>query len=254
VRLAAVAAAVAVVVLVAPAAGATRPPVALIASPAHVDLVGSGRSVVTVTNSGTETAVVDVLRAGYALDVRGRPRVAARRASWLAVVPARLTLAPGASGTITVTSKLPRRARPGDHPELVLFTTHARPGRGLPVRVRLGVVVVVRAPGKVVHRLDLAGVNIRRAGRQPVLRLRIDNRGNVIEALNPACSRVVVRHGRVVLAMLRPPGRRLLPRTFALVDVVYRGRFRGPARVRLSPAVAGRCPIVARGRWFPVRL
>ena len=248
-------AAAAVLVLVAPGpAGATRPPVALIASPSHVDLVGSGRSVVTVTNSGTETAVVDVLRAGYALDVRGRPRVAARRASWLAVVPARLMLAPGASRSITVASKLPRRAQPGDHPELVLFTTHAIPGRGLPVRVRLGVVVVVRAPGKIVHRLDLAGVTVRRAAGKPVLRLRIANRGNVIEALNPACSRVVVHHGRVLLAMLRPPGRRLLPRTFALVDVVYRGTFRGPARVRLSPAVARRCPIVARGRWFPVRL
>src|SRR5262249_8347020 len=122
-------------------AGATRPPVALIASPSHVDLAGSARSVVTVTNSGTETATVDGLRAGYALDQRGRPRVAARRASWLAVVPSRLTLAPGTSRSITVASKLPRRAQPGDHPELVLFATRALPGRGLPVRVRLGVVV-----------------------------------------------------------------------------------------------------------------
>ena len=247
--------AAAFIVLVAPvAAGATRPPVALIASPAHVDLAGSARSVVTVTNSGTETAVVDVLRAGYALDVRGRPRVAARRGSWLAVAPARVTLAPGAARSITVTSKLPRKAQPGDHPELVLFATHVLRGRGLPVRVRLGVVVVVRAPGKVVHRLDLAGVTVRRAAGKRVLRLRIANRGNVIEALKPACSRVVVLHGRVLLAMLRPPGRRLLPRTSALVDVVYRGTFRGSARVRLSPAVAGRCPVVARGRWFPVRL
>jgi len=252
VKLAAVAA---VVALVAPAdAGATRPPVALIASPAHVDLAGSGRSVVTVTNSGTEAAVVDVLRAGYALDVRGRPRVAARRASWLAVVPARLTLAPGASRAITVTSKLPRRAQPGDHPELVLFTTHALPGRGLPVRVRLGVVVVVRAPGKVVHRLELAGARVRRAARNRILRLRIANRGNVIEALNPGCPRVAVRRGRVLLATLRLPRRRLLPRTSALVDVVYRGRFRGGARVRLSPRAGSKCPVVGRGRWFSVRI
>jgi hypothetical protein len=247
--------AAAVVILVASgAAGATRPPVALIASPAHVDLAGSARSMVTVTNSGTETAVVDVIRAGYALDMRGRPRVAARRASWLAVVPARLRLAPGASGSITVASRLPRRAQPGDHPELVLFTTHALPGRGLPVRVRLGVVVVVRAPGKVVRRLDLVGVHVRRPTGRPVLRLRFANRGNVIDALGPGCSRIAVHHGRVLLAMLRPPGRRLLPRTSALVDVVYRGTFRGAARVRLSPPTGRRCPVAGRGRWFPVRL
>ena len=235
-------------------AGATRPPVALIASPSHVDLAGSARSVVTVTNSGTETAVVDVLRAGYALDQRGRPRVAARRASWLAVVPSRLTLAPRTSGSITVASKLPRRAQPGDHPELVLFTTHALPGRGLPVRVRLGVVVVVRAPGKVVHRLDLAGVHARRVRGRPILRLRFANRGNVIEALRPACSRVVVWRGRVLLAMLRPPGRRLLPRTSALVDVVYQGTFRGDVRARLSPVTGLHCPLAGRRRWFSVRL
>src|SRR5262249_14485032 len=118
-RLAALAA---VMVLVVPMkAGAARPPVALIASPAHGALARSGRSVVTVTNSGTEDAVVDVLRAGYGLDLRGRPRVVARRASWLAVVPARLTLASGESKSITVVSRLPRRAQPGDHPELVLF-------------------------------------------------------------------------------------------------------------------------------------
>jgi hypothetical protein len=252
VRLAVVAAAL--VVLVASAnAGATRPPVALIASPAHLDLAGSARSVVTVTNSGTETAVVDVLRAGYALDMRGRPRVAVRRASWLAVAPAKLTLPPGESRSITVSAKLPRRAAPGDHPELVLFTTHALPGRGLPVRVRLGVVVVVRAPGRIVHRLDLAGVDVRRAGR-PILRLRFANRGNVIESLRPVCSRVVIRHGRVVLAILRPPVRRLLPRTSAFVDVVYRGMFRGRAQLRLYPVAGRRCPVAGRGRWFAVRL
>jgi hypothetical protein len=245
---------VAVVALVAPAAaGATRAPVALIASPAHVDLAGSARSVVTVTNTGSETAVVDVLRAGYALDLRGRPRVTRRRASWLAVVPAKLTLAPGASRSITVVSKLPRRAQPGDHLELVLFTTHALPGRGLPVRVRLGVVVVVRAPGKIVHRLDLAGVRVRRAGGRPVVRLRFANRGNVIESLRPVCSRVVIRHGRVLLAMLSPPARRLLPRTSTLVDVAYNGRFRGSARARLAPLLHRRCPS-RPGRWLAVRL
>ena len=85
--------------------GAARPPVALIASPAHVALAGSARAPVAVTNSGTEPVVVDVARAGFALDLRGRPRAVSRRISWLAVVPRSLVLAPGATAPLTVSAK-----------------------------------------------------------------------------------------------------------------------------------------------------
>src|SRR5262249_13969260 len=65
------------VLVVAASAGATRarPPIGLTASPAHVVLRGSGTTTVRVTNPGKRAVVVDVDRAGFALDLRGRPRI-----------------------------------------------------------------------------------------------------------------------------------------------------------------------------------
>src|SRR5262245_8538915 len=100
--------------------GAARPPVALVAAPAHLALEGSARAAVRVTNSGTKAVVVDVTRAGFALSQRGRPLIvrstsARSAAPWLTFRPGRFTLAPDASVPLLVASKLPRRAEPGDH-------------------------------------------------------------------------------------------------------------------------------------------
>jgi len=173
------------VATVAPAlAGATAPPpVALIASPSHVALKGSARAPVTVTNSGTRPVVVDVARAGFALDLRGRPRAVSRRSSWLAVGPRRLTLAPGAAAALTVSAHVPRRAQPGDHSELVLLTSRPPMRRGIPVRLRLGVVVVVRAPGKVVRRVSAVSIRVRPSGKARVLGLLLANLGTVTESV-----------------------------------------------------------------------
>jgi hypothetical protein len=54
------------------ASEAGRAPVALVASPAHVEIAGSGRTTVRVTNSGTRRVVLDLRRAGFALDLRGQ--------------------------------------------------------------------------------------------------------------------------------------------------------------------------------------
>src|SRR5206468_2332147 len=104
-----VVAAVALVLAASAFAGAARTPVAMIASPSHVSLSGSGRAEVTVTNSGSEPLALDVVRAGFALDLRGRPRPVPRRPSWLAVAPRQLALAPGATATLTVASHVPPR-------------------------------------------------------------------------------------------------------------------------------------------------
>jgi hypothetical protein len=234
-----------------PPTGAARPPVALIASPAHVALTGSARAPVAVTNSGTEPVVVDVARAGFALDLRGRPRAVSRRSSWLAVVPRSLVLAPGATAPLTVSAKVPRRAQPGDHPELVLLTTRPSARRGLPVRLRLGVVVVVRAPGKVVHRVEAVAVHSRRAGRGRRLEVLLANRGNVTETVRGSCASVTLQRGARLVARLRAPRRELLPRTRGLVDLRYAGRVRGrvAARVVLLRACGG-----LRARTFVLRL
>jgi hypothetical protein len=245
----------AVTVLVASAhTGAARPRVALIASPAHVSLAGSAKAPLAVTNSGADPVVVDVARAGFALDLRGRPRIAARRTmTWLAVSPRQLTLAPGAKATLTVASRVPPKAEPGDHSELVLLTTRSPTARGLPVRVRLGVVVVVRAPGKVVHRIDLLRIRARRGGRASVLGLLLANRGNVTETVGGSCALLWLHRRGRILARLRASERRILPHTSGLVELVYRGRARGRLAARIVPPSRPGCPRI-RSRELAVTL
>jgi len=244
-------------VLVPAAAGTstTRPPVALTASPAHVALAGSGQSTIRVTNSGSRPVLVDVARAGFSLDLHGRPRISppggARAAgAWLTVRPRRLALGAGASSVLTVTSRVPRRAEPGDHDALVLLTTRPQQGLGLPVRMRIGVVVVVRAPGRIVRRLELRELRVRRTGRARTLELLVVNRGNVTETLGRNRADIALHGHGLVQARLRPAARELRPRTSGIVQFSYRGRLRGwvTARVRVS---SGRDSV---HRTFRVRL
>jgi hypothetical protein len=232
---------VALLVLTPASAGAStaaRPPVALMASPAHVDLTGSGRATVRVTNSGTRSVVLDVRRAGFALDLRGRPRVvgvgAGRRsaARWLGFRPRALVLRAGTAGSVTITSRVPTRAEPGDHDALVLFTTRRRPADGLAVRVRMGVVVVVRAPGRVVRRVALLGLRRVGTARRRALELVVVNAGNVTESL---------ARGRVTIALERD-GRRLA--RFSSEPRSLRPGTRGVLRFWLGRGLAG--PVLAR--------
>jgi len=236
--------------LVAPAlAGATAPPpVALVASPSHVALDGSARAPVTVTNSGTRPVVVDIVRAGFALDLRGRPRAVSRGSSWLGVAPRRLILAPGGTATVTVSSHVPRHAQPGDHSELVLLTSRPPMQRGLPVRLRLGVVVVVRAPGKVVRRVSAIGLHVRRTGKARVLGLLLANRGTVTESIGGPCTVLWLHRRGRILARLRAVERRILPHTRGLVEIVYRGRLRGQLQATSPPPTPG-CPRIRSPRF-----
>ena len=109
-------------------AGAGPPPVALTATPARVVLAGSARTTVRVRNSGTKRVAVDVSRAGFALDLRGRPRIvwsggARSAAGWLTLRPTHFTIGPRSSASLVVTSKLPHGAEPGDHDALALLAT-----------------------------------------------------------------------------------------------------------------------------------
>jgi hypothetical protein len=252
VRLAAVVTAVSILAASA-SAGAARPRVALIASPARVALAGSAKAPLAVTNSGADPVVVDVVRAGFALDLRGRPRVPARRATWLAVAPRQLSLAPGATATLTVSSRIPARPEPGDHSELVLLTTRSPTTRGLPVRVRLGVVVVVRAPGKVVRRIGVVRIRARRAGRSRVLEVLLANRGNVTETIGGSCALVWLHRRGRILARLGSPERRILPHTSGLVELAYHGPARGRVLVRIAPPSRPECPRI-RSRELAVAL
>jgi hypothetical protein len=249
--------ALALVLVPAPAgAGTTRPPLGLSVAPAHLALPGTGQAELRVTNPGRGAVVVDVGRAGLSLDLRGRPRVGARSASrtavaWLAVRPGRFLLAAGASRRLTVSARVPRRVEPGDHDALVLLTTRPWRAAGVAVRMRVGVVVVVRAPGRVVRSVAVRGVRVRRVGRARTLEVVLANRGNVTEALDATRIRLSVE--RVgARASLRPEPRTLRPRTSGLVQFRYRGRLAGWVTARVTLGIEPGRP--ARSRAFRVKL
>jgi hypothetical protein len=244
-------------VLASAGAGADRSPVTLVAVPSHLTLDGTSRASVRVTNSGTKSVEVVASRAGFALDLRGRPLIArsyeARSAAqWLTFRPERFALAPRSSISLVVSSKLPRRAEPGDHDALVLLTSRPFRNARVAVRVRLGVVVVVRAPGKVVRRLELRALRVARRRYGRALELVIANRGNVTESLRRA--HAVVSHARTGrrVATLVARSRELRPRTMGIVEFRLRGRPHGWMTARVViPAESGRRRLQ---RTFRIRL
>ena len=217
-----------------------RPQLSLVAQPARVQLDGPGSQVLRVTNRGSATVVLDAQRAGFALDLRGRPRIVpAARAAWLSVRPKRMTIQPGEAASLTVTGRVPRGAAPGDHASLLLLASRPLSTAAVAVRVRLGVVVVLRVPGRIVHRLAVLGVRARRVGLKRLLSVRFANRGNVAEVLGGG--RVVVTLWRAgkLLARLAIAPRELLPRTRGIVEVSYRGPVRGAVVCRVGGKLPG---------------
>jgi hypothetical protein len=217
--------------LLAPAsAGASpaRPVLALTASPTHLTLAGRERRTIRVANPGATAIVVAVSAAGFTLGLGGRPHAVGgapgrRVASWLVVRPSRVTLAPGAAAELLLTVAPSRTATPGDHPAVVLLTTRPPPGAAVPVRMRVGVTVVVRVPGKIVHRLALRSLRVLTSTRGRMFRVVIANRGNVVEWLRRGRVEVELLAGRRRVAVLRSSPRELLPGAAAAFDLPYRG-------------------------------
>jgi hypothetical protein len=227
---------------------AAPPPVALTAAPARIELAGAAGGLLRVTNPGLSAVVVEAAPAGFALDLRGHPRIVRRDPhARISVRPNRVALGPGRSASLTVSSAVSSLARAGDHEALVLLTAHPRASTGVGVRMRLGVVVVVRVAGPVVHRLEPIRVRFRR-GR---LAVTVRNRGNVVEAIGPRSCRVVLRRGGRVLAALAVARRELLAGARGIVEVRSPPRLRG--RVRVVVEVRDGAGALVR-RVFAVRL
>ena len=246
--------------LLAPAdgAGAGRPLVSIVATPSHVALIGRAQQTIRVQNTGSQRVVVDVVRAGFALDLRGRPKVAPRgggraAATWLTVRPRVLAIPPGRSRLLAVSATPPRRAEPGDHDALLLLASRPRRRGSLAVRMRLGVVVAVRIPGRIVRRVVPVRVRVRRVGHGRFLDLLLDNRGNVTETLTRGCVGMSLVRGSRILARITPTPRRFLPRTLGIAEF----RYRGPARGRLRVQVPGEHASTVRsceGPYLRIRL
>jgi hypothetical protein len=233
-----------------------RPPLGLTAAPAHVSLDGTGSASVRISNPGNGPVSVDLARAGFALDLRGAPKIVAhgaRRAatSWLTLRPARFVLLAGATRAVALSARVPAGAEPGDHDALVLVTTRPVRRAAVALRMRIGVVVVVRAPGRVVRRLTIGPLQAHRAHGPRVLELTVVNRGNVTETLSRGRLRLVLRRDRRQATLFFEP-RDLRPGTRGVAQIRYRGPLHGwvTARVRLR-AVSGDAAVT---RAYRVRL
>lgn len=207
---------------------AAPPPLALTATPAHIALAGAAVQAITVANPGKTVAVVEARLAGFAFDLRGRPRVVVQRdrSVVLSIAPHRFAIAPGTTGTVLVASVIRRAARGGDHVGLVLLTTKPRGGAGVGVRMQIGVPVTVRVPGAVRRRVVFDGMQLAKR----VLELRFHNSGNVTATIGAHRFRIELRRGGRLLATLHARPRELLPGAHSVVDVRLPKRLRGRVR------------------------
>jgi hypothetical protein len=206
--------------VIAAATGAAA--AAISVSPVRVGVGVGVRRTPPTKKSGDTPASIDARLASFVLDRRGKPVVAPRRAGagWLRVQPERVVIPPGGVAALTISSTVPAAAAPGDHPALVLLTTQPRAAGGVAIRVRVGVVVFVRVPGRIVHRLELGALRVRGG----VLEAAIANSGNVVERTRVRIS--LWRHGRL-LARLGPIVRTLLPYSRGIERFRCRGRLHG---------------------------
>jgi hypothetical protein len=237
-------AATAAAALIPSAAAGGVPAAALGVSPLRLELAGASTASITVRNPGARPLIVTATRAGFARTLHGKPRIEATRgaAGWLRARPRWLRLAPHATALFRLTAKPPARARPGDHPALVLLATRPPADKKVHVLLRVGVVVLVRVAGTIVHRLEPQALSVRRSGASRLFSLRLANRGNVAERIGGARLELVLsRHGKP-LATLRARLLDLLPHSAGIAQFSYRGAVRGPvlARILLRPPTIGR--------------
>jgi hypothetical protein len=228
-------------------AAAPSPSLGLAAWPARATVAAGRPQVVHVRNGGSRSLVLDVSGAGFGLDLRGTPRVVRPNAAarWLVIRPRILRLAPGAVRTLTVWPRVPRGARPGDHPALVLLRTRPPGGRAIGVEIRIGVVIDVRVAGAVRRRLTIGPLLVAHTGAHRRLVLALANDGDVTERI--ATPPVLDLYaGRRLVARLEGARREVLPHSRGVVEFVYAGPRRGPLRAVFSGGGLGRTVFAVR--------
>jgi hypothetical protein len=107
------------------------------------------------------------------------------------------------------------------------------------IRIRIGVVVVVRVAGRIVHRVELEALRVRRRALEVV----VANRGNVLERPHVRISLSRGGHLLVRLGSVRPT---LLPYSRGIERFRYGARLRG--------WVTARVEVGALRRTFRIRL
>jgi hypothetical protein len=212
------------------AAGAAPPRVAVSVSPVRVALIAPGSRRMKLRNDGAARVVVDV---------------ANRHSDWFVIRPVSVRLDPGRSTVLTLRATRSRRAEPGDHRALVILTTRPLARNRVNVRLRLGVRVAVRVPGRVIRRLSFGGIRVRQDGRARSIVVAAANRGNVTVALRRVTA-TLIRHGRAAGRLRSRTRQALSPGARGNVELRYRGRLRGPVTVVVRAELAGGAPPVER--------
>ena len=213
---------------------------AISVSPVRVRLAASASRTVVVRNGGTAVASIDARIAGFVLDRRGKPVVA--RASRVVAPPvaaaarARAGRGGRAHGLVQrACRRRPRRssgARPADDATV-------DQGAAVAIRMRIGVVVFVRVPGRIVHRLELGPPRV----RDGVLEAAVANRGNVVE--RPRLRVSLWRRGHLLL-VLGSRTRTLLPHSTGIERFRCRGSVHGRVVVQVEAGA------VRRAFWIQV--
>ena len=220
---------------------AAPPPVALSVSPARIALVAPASRAIELHNIGAERVAVDVTRASS--DGRGAAK------ELLAIRPRHIVLGAGSHRVLTLRAGASGRAGPGDHQLRLLFVARPAHAGRVAVRLRLGVGVRVRVPGRTVRRLFVRGLRVRPISGARVLLVSVANTGNVTEQLRGRLTVTLFRRGRFVSRLRSRAAHELSPGTHAVVPLRYRGPARGlvTAVVRAGPGTTGR-PAVRRYR------
>ena len=210
--------------------------VALTVSPARAVLLAPSSRTLQLSNLGSERMAVDVAWRSLGRSIPSK--------GWLSIAPRRLVLRSGARALLTV--RAGAGASPGDHHVLVLVTGRPSEPNGIAVRLRVGVRVRIRAPGRLVRKIAVAGLRARRFNGKHALLVAVANRGNVTEQLRGRLNVTLVDHDRVISRLRLGRSRELYPGARAVVVLPYAGRARGVVTAVVGIRLGARVPPVER--------
>jgi hypothetical protein len=203
-------------------------------SPSHVELTPGARRTIAIDAGSARSLAIGARVAGLTLDVHGRPRLVrpGDAAPWVHLSASTLRTVHGRAQLTILVRRVAHDAA-GDHTAVVLLTATQPGTTGVLVRLRVGLVVSVRVPGKVVHRLALAGhATVLR--RRRTIELVLANRGNVTEHVDGSRLSLILTRGGKTIAVLRPQRREFLPRSQGIVVFGYAARLRGTVVARFG--------------------
>jgi hypothetical protein len=118
------------------------------------------------------------------------------------------------------------------------------------VRLRLGVVVVVRAPGAIERRLELHRLRVSRRARTTLIEVTVANLGNVTESLHGARAGLSRLKEHRVFAAASAATRDLRPHTTGIIAFRFGRTLHGPMTARVVIPADGDRRRLERTYWI----